>query len=316
MSSLVFYRVLLRVVFSIACITTTLGCQDSCGVVRDCSGKYPSCAEIKYHLPHSRNGLYDIYDAKGSAYRTYCDMETGGGGWTLVASVHENFLGGKCVTGDRWSSEHGNNPDHPHGDGNWENLNTFGRPESATSDDYKNPGYFNMKAKDVMIWHVPNGTPMNNYEEKAFMMYHTEDGFLRGYGGNLYHLFKDNFPLRDNMYARVVGNGPSPPVVWDRGNNEMRVQNTPPNLRAESVAGFIQFRAINHEKAAFAVCPGLKMTGGNVEHGCMGGTSFLREGPPRQCGDFGAIDWDGYGTGRGWSANLAMTESVVMIFYR
>lgn len=34
------------------------------------------------------------------------------------------------------------------------------------------------------------------------------------------------------------------------------------------------------------------------------------------CGDFAAKALSGYGTGREWSSNLKMTESVVMIFYR
>ena len=32
-------------------------------------------------------------------------MTSDGGGWTLVASVHENNINGKCTVGDKWSSE-------------------------------------------------------------------------------------------------------------------------------------------------------------------------------------------------------------------
>ena len=32
-------------------------------------------------------------------------MTSDGGGWTLVASVHENNINGKCTMGDKWSSE-------------------------------------------------------------------------------------------------------------------------------------------------------------------------------------------------------------------
>ena len=64
-------------------------------------------------------------------------MTTAGGGWTLVASVHENNMHGKCTVGDRWSSQQGNRADYPEGDGNWANYNTFGTAEGATSDDYK-----------------------------------------------------------------------------------------------------------------------------------------------------------------------------------
>ena len=34
-------------------------------------------------------------------------MDVAGGGWTLVASVHENNIDGKCTSGDKWSSEQG-----------------------------------------------------------------------------------------------------------------------------------------------------------------------------------------------------------------
>ena len=32
-------------------------------------------------------------------------MRIDGGGWTLVASIHENNINGKCTVGDKWSSE-------------------------------------------------------------------------------------------------------------------------------------------------------------------------------------------------------------------
>ena len=60
-------------------------------------------------------------------------MTSGGGGWTLVANVHENRMLGKCTVGDRWSSQQGNRADYPEGDGNWANYNTFGSTEAATS---------------------------------------------------------------------------------------------------------------------------------------------------------------------------------------
>ena len=64
-------------------------------------------------------------------------MTTRGGGWTLIASVHENNVNGKCTVGDRWSSQQGNSLKLPAGDSNWGNRNTFGTVESATDDDYK-----------------------------------------------------------------------------------------------------------------------------------------------------------------------------------
>ena len=85
----------------------------------------------------SADGLYHLRTENGVIYQTFCDMTSGGGGWTLVASVHENNMRGKCTVGDRWSSQQGNRADYPEGDGNWANYNTFGSAEAATSDDYK-----------------------------------------------------------------------------------------------------------------------------------------------------------------------------------
>jgi len=64
-------------------------------------------------------------------------MTTNGGGWTLVASVHENNIYGQCTVGDRWTSQQGNAANYPAGDDTWANKVIFGTPEAATNDDYK-----------------------------------------------------------------------------------------------------------------------------------------------------------------------------------
>ncbi|XP_066467050.1 LOW QUALITY PROTEIN: intelectin-1-like, partial [Tiliqua scincoides] len=101
-----------------------------------------SCNEIKTALEGAADGLYFLGTEDGEVYQTFCDMTTHGGGWTLVASIHENNIYGKCTLGDRWSSQQGNSGNYPSGDSNWSNNSTFGTAVGATCDDYKNPGYY------------------------------------------------------------------------------------------------------------------------------------------------------------------------------
>nr|XP_039269707.1 intelectin-like [Styela clava] len=276
---------------------------------------FAGCTSILKKFGKVENGLYTIVDKVGSVYRTYCDMEIDGGGWTLVASVHENNIGGKCSVGDRWSSQQGNSYAFKDGEQFWSNLDTYGLAESATSDDFKCQGYFNLPARDVMIWHVPDGTMLKDYSEKAFLKYHTNSGFLERYGWNLYHLFKYYFPMRQGQADDE--SGPAEMIVWDKGDNETMVANTAPSMVSETVPGFIQFRAMNHESSAFALCPGVKLekSRGNAEHACVGSVGYTRESY-HQCGDFAGFDWNGKGTKYGFSTSKEMLESAIFIFYR
>ncbi|XP_054460797.1 intelectin-like [Anoplopoma fimbria] len=271
-----------------------------------------SCKDIKDRYNEKEDGLYFLTTANGMVYQTFCDMTTAGGGWTLVASVHENNVHGRCTVGDRWSSQQGNNADLPDGDGNWSNRNTFGAAEGATSDDFKNPGYYDIVAEDMSVWHVPNNFPLEHWNLAAILRYHTDNRFLRLYGGNLLQLFKQ-YPVRYNI-GSISDRGPSIRIVYDHGDKESTRMLYGPNPRAEIEPGFITFRPINNERSAMAICSGVKPTSGfNTEHYCIGGGGYF---DPRQCGDFPSFDWDSLGACQGWSPSKEMTEAAVLLFYR
>lgn len=54
----------------------------------------------------------------------------------------------------------------------------------------QNPGYYDIVAEDVSVWHVPNNIPLQHWTIAPILRYHTETSFLTIHGGNLYHLFK------------------------------------------------------------------------------------------------------------------------------
>ncbi|XP_007945990.1 intelectin-2-like [Orycteropus afer afer] len=274
-----------------------------------------SCKEVKENCPQAGDGLYFLRTENGVIYQTFCDMTTGGGGWTLVASVHENSMQGKCTVGDRWSSQQGNRADYPEGDNNWANYNTFGSAEAATSDDYKNPGYYDIQAWDLGIWHVPNKSPLQLWRKRSLLRYRTHTGFFKNMGHNLFGVYQ-KYPVKYGIGKCWSDNGPAIPVVYDFGDAQKTASYYSPYGRGEFVAGFVQFRVFNNEGAANALCAGMRVTGCNTEHHCIGGGGYFPESSPSQCGDFSSFDWDGYGTHAGSSNSREITEATVLLFYK
>ena len=169
-------------------------------------------------------------------------MNIDGGGWTLVATIHENNARsktGKCTTGDKWSSEHGNEIDSQIGAEAWFNYATFGNVISATSEDYKNSAYFSIQAKDVMIWQVPNNTPLQQFDSAAYLKFRTTNGFMTEYGGNMFNLYNDYFPIKSGVYDANEGNGPAIPVTFDKGSSAEARSRYGPNIQNSSEAGYI-----------------------------------------------------------------------------
>uniref|UniRef100_A0A8D2BC15 Fibrinogen C-terminal domain-containing protein n=1 Tax=Sciurus vulgaris TaxID=55149 RepID=A0A8D2BC15_SCIVU len=274
-----------------------------------------SCKEIRETCQRARDGLYFLRAKNGVIYLTFCDMTSAGGGWTLVASVHENSMPGKCTVGDRWSSQQGNRADYLEGDGNWANYNTFGSAEAATSDDYKNPGYYDIQVQDLSIWRVPDNSPMQNWQSNSLLRYRTTTGFFQHFGHNLFGLYQ-KYPVKYGLGKCWTDNGPAIPVVYDFGDAQKTASYYSPTGRKEFVAGFVQFRVFNNERAANALCAGVRVTGCNTEHHCIGGGGFFPEESPKQCGDFSSFDWNGYGAHIDSSSSREITEAAVLLFYR
>ncbi|XP_042300457.1 intelectin-like protein, partial [Sceloporus undulatus] len=138
---------------------------------------------------------------------------------------------------------------------------------------------------------------------------------LAAEGGNLLRLYQQ-YLVKFGIGSCPANNGPVVPVVYDTGNAQQTSFYYSPNARNEFVPGFIQFWVFNHEKAALALCAGVKATSCNTEMFCVGRGGYFPEGNPRQCGDYVVFEWDGYGTHMGWSVSKALLESAMLLFYR
>ncbi|XP_038239354.2 LOW QUALITY PROTEIN: intelectin-1 [Dermochelys coriacea] len=179
----------------------------------------------------------------------------------------------------------------------------------------RNPDYYDLQARDLSVWHVNNKTPLKEWKNRSILRYHTETGFLSSEWGNLLRLYQ-KYPVKYGAGVCKTNNGPAVPIIYDYGDAQQTSSYYFPNGRTEFVPGYIQFSVFNSEKAAMALCAGVKVTGCNTEHHCMGGGGFFPEGNPVQCGDFPSFDWNGYGTHQHWSVSKEMIESAVLLFYR
>ncbi len=271
----------------------------------DCR-QVPSCLEWLDLYPDSPDGIYTLDpDGPGGEpeFETWCDMTTAGGGWTLVMSL---------VDGP--DKRAGDSPDQKwqeSGFNRWEDTSTFGDVRTATttnSGDFKNPAYWSVSGEDLLIYHTPNDSADSDYRASARYAYHTTDGFLADYGGSLYHLYTDYFPLTN---TGGPGIGLTVDATWTVGTAEGQHAEQLPNSESETAPGGITFSVNNNEGIPIALCPGVKYLAGNSEHSCVGGN-----------GTTAGYGQGGWGNLREWSYDAswgysdAMRSSTVMVFVR
>uniref|UniRef100_S4RIB5 Uncharacterized protein n=1 Tax=Petromyzon marinus TaxID=7757 RepID=S4RIB5_PETMA len=181
----------------------------------------------------------------------------------------------------------------------------------------QNPGYYDLEANDIAVWHVPNGTPLPAWKTSSLFRYHTESKFLAAFGGSFYSFFKNFFPLTYNSGSCPTNNGPAYPIVYDYGSDAVVNSLSCPNCISLSVPNILYTIPTNSQSISSAQPPGLKVMPEHMPtQFCVGGGGYVPEGNPRQCGDFGAFDWNGYGTGVEWSATKKLLESAILIYYR
>ena len=147
---------------------------------------------------------------------------------------------GRCTVGDKWSSEHGNEKGSQVGAEAWFNYETFGNVISATSQDYKNAAYFDLRARDVMIWQVPNDTPLRQYYNASYLRYFTTNEFLTEYNGNMFYLYKNHYPINSGVYTTITDTDPAIPMTFDKESKAEIQQHFGTIVQSRIDSGYIQ----------------------------------------------------------------------------
>ena len=189
------------------------GCEFGvCKLYSEMSAIFSSCSELKSKYPNKKSGLYLFYDQNYVPYEVYCDMDTDGGGWALVASVVEQ--------GDFWLASTYNSENsaikktlgYPDKDenyflqlGRWKELLDIGGDTSelrVTVDKVDDSGEVTLgKFVGVQIWSdgYSLGAPSATYDG---------NGVHKGAGAACLLQFNSNFGGDINK-AHFYSNGPS-----------------------------------------------------------------------------------------------------------
>ncbi|MEZ4394712.1 MAG: MXAN_6577-like cysteine-rich protein [Polyangiales bacterium] len=127
-------------------------CGNACAaggscVAGSCEAVGVSCAAILAARPGIASGVYLLDpdgDGPAAPFRTYCDMTTEGGGWTLLATVTND---GDAANAGNWlvSSP---TPNH------WESATaTFGTPDPSVNADFRSAAFHRVAGRALMITH-------------------------------------------------------------------------------------------------------------------------------------------------------------------
>lgn len=104
------------------------------------SSAAPSCAAILADDPTATTGVYWLAMG-GTPFQTHCDMQTNGGGWTLVASIADD-------DNNYWTRD------------NWGDLlddSAYGSVETALTNDFKSPAWGQLYGQELLVSKASNG---------------------------------------------------------------------------------------------------------------------------------------------------------------
>ncbi|MCB9744701.1 MAG: hypothetical protein H6740_19055 [Alphaproteobacteria bacterium] len=97
------------------------------------------CAEVLADQSGAASGVYWLYGATNGDFEAWCDMDTDGGGWTLIGSIVNEYH----VTGSHsrsWDTL-----------AVWTDTTTFGSYASSETADYKGEGYVDTTGDDFLV---------------------------------------------------------------------------------------------------------------------------------------------------------------------